>query len=42
MKSWVKRHRGRILISLLAVGVFYAAELFSTHDFSVTISRKWY
>jgi hypothetical protein len=40
ISSWVNRHRGRIVISVAAAVAFYAAELYSTHDFSVTISRK--
>lgn len=40
MSSWLNKHRVRILISLAAAGVFYAAELYSAHDFSVSIGGK--
>lgn len=40
LKSWVNLHTGKVVISLLAVGAFYLAELRSTDkvDASVIIS----
>ncbi len=40
LDSWLNRHRVRVLISAVAVGIFFVAELYSVNDFSVTIARN--
>jgi hypothetical protein len=40
MSSWLKRHKVRVLISLVAAVTFYAAELKSTGDVKVAVNLK--